>query len=711
MPVEFATTTAPQPPRVRLAADIGGTFTDLVLQTPARRHSCKLLTTPQQPEVAVMDGIAQLLAESGQQAADVGLLVHGTTLATNALIERKGARTALLTTQGFRDVLEMGYEKRYEQYDIHIRRPPELVPRALRFTVPERMAVDGQVLLPLDEAAVARAAQAMREAGVQAVAVGFLHAYAWPAHEQRARAILADVLGPAVTICLSGEVCPEMREYERLSTTCAKAYVRPLMDGYLGRLRERMDSAGLACPLLMMMSGGGVTTLDQARRFPVRLVESGPAGGALLAAQLARDANLHEVMAFDMGGTTAKLCLISQARPQRARRFEVGRVYRNLKGSGLPLRIPVIELVEIGAGGGSLARVDGLQRISVGPDSAGAEPGPACYGRGGVAPTVTDANLVLGRMDAKRFAAGRIPLDMALATRALQDAIAAPLQLDAFWAAAGVSEIVDENMANAARVHAIERGKSIADCTLIAFGGGAPLHAARLAQKLGLTRILVPAGAGVGSAIGFLAAPVSFEVVRSAVGLLAAADVAGLNARLAAMEAQARAVVQPAAAAQGLGAAALQVQRLVDMRYVGQGHELQIALPGGALAAAQVQRLREDFERAYEHSYGLRIADSGVEAVTWSVTVSTPAAPAVPVRLSSRPPLAMTNRSRHVWDPDLGRAQDFDLHWRFDLPPLALVLGPALIAEDETTTVVPTGWQAQLDDAGHLHLSLQEAVA
>ncbi len=696
-------------PSARLAADIGGTFTDVVLETAHARHSCKVLTTPRQPELGVMQGIARLLAESGVRASEIGLVIHGTTLATNALIERKGARTALLTTEGFRDVLEMGYEKRYEQYDVNIERPLELVPRALRFTVAERLAADGTVLRELNEAAVRQAAQAMRSAGVQAVAVGFINAYAWPAHEQRARQWLAEELGPEVTLCLSSEVCPEMREYERFSTTCANAYVRPLMAGYLERLRASLDAAGLPVPLLMMMSGGGVTTLELACRFPIRLVESGPAGGAMLASALALACGLHEVMAFDMGGTTAKVCLISGGQAERARRFEVGRVYRNLKGSGLPLRIPVIELVEIGAGGGSIGRVDALGRITVGPDSAGAEPGPACYGLGGEAPTVTDANLVLGRIEPSRFAGGRMALNAAAAQAALLHSVGEALGLNATWAAAGMSEIVEENMANAARVHAVERGKALRSCTMVAFGGAAPLHAARLAAKLGITHIVVPAGAGVGSAIGFLRAPVAFEVVRSDAGRLSGADLAGRNDRLMQMEDQARAVVAPAAQAAGQVNAPLQVTRLAELRYEGQGHELRVPLSAGPLNDAAVQRLLADFEAAYEHAYGLHIPGAEVEVVTWSVTVATPPQPGVVAKLPAAIGEAMAIGQRAVWEPALGQTVNFDLHWRFDLAPGAKVTGPALVLEHETSTLVPAGWLARADSQFHLHLHLQSS--
>ena len=685
---------------VRLAADIGGTFTDVVLETPARRHTCKVLTTPRAPELAVLEGVERLLAESGVGAGEVGLFIHGTTLATNALIERKGARTALLTTEGFRDVLEMGYEKRCDAYDIDVEAAPVLVPRALRHTVRERIAADGAVLLPLDEEGVRRAGLAMRAAGVEAVAVGFLHAWAHPAHEQRARELLQPLLGEGVTICLSSEVCPEMREYERFSTTVANACVRPLMSSYLQRLREGALRRGLRCPLLLMMSGGGLTTLEQAARFPIRLVESGPAGGAILAAHLARECGLSDVLAFDMGGTTAKICLIEDGEPERSRRFEVARAWRNLKGSGLPVRVPVIELVEIGAGGGSIGRVDAMGRITVGPDSCGAEPGPACYGRGGTLPAVTDANLVLGRIDAARFAAGRLPLDAARAAQALQAGVGAALGMDAFWAAAGVSEIVEENMANAARVHAIERGRAPEEHTMIAFGGAAPLHAGRLAQKLGIRRVLVPAGAGVGSAIGFLRAPIAFEVVRSDLALLQQAEPAAVQARLAAMAAQARAVVEPAAAGQ-----TLHETRLAELRYAGQGHELRVRLPGpgeGPLDAAALAALAERFEQAYEQVYGLRIPGSAVEVVTWSVTVSTAPPPAQPAALPAAGRVRVAQGRREAWEPGRSERQPFGLHWRFDLAPGERIDGPALVAEHETTVVVPAGWQARLDSHGHL---------
>jgi N-methylhydantoinase A len=685
--------------RARLAADIGGTFTDVVLEHAGRRVSAKVLTTPGAPEAGMLEGIAQVLQASALAPADVDVLIHGTTLATNALIERAGARTAFVTTAGFRDVLEMGYEKRYEHYDLNLELPAPLVPRELRFPVTERMTARGVVHVPLAEADVEQLAQALRARRVEAVAIGFLHAYANDAHERRAGEILAARL-PEVAITLSSAVCPEIREYERFSTACANAYVQPLMARYLGQLAAELERLGFRCPLYLMTSGGGLTTLEAARRFPVRLIESGPAGGAILSAGIARQAGLAEVLSFDMGGTTAKICFISDGRPEQSRRFEVARVWRNLRGSGLPVRIPVTEMVEIGAGGGSIARVDALGRIRVGPQSAGAEPGPVCYRRGGAEPTVTDANVVLGRIDPAAFAGGTLALDDAGAQRAVLERIGAPLKLDARWAAAGIGEIVEENMASAARVHAIERGKVAERCTLIAFGGGAPLHAARLAAKLGMTRVLVPLDASVGSAIGFLRAPMAFEVVRSFAFEEKAFDAEAINRLLDAMRAEAAAIV-----AAGAPGAPLATHRMVEMRHRGQGHEMAVPLPDRALSAGDCAVLRESYQARYEEQFGVRIADVPVEFLTWSVAVAAAAAEDVAPPAPPAGGAAMPRGHREVFDPASGRAERCPLYWRAELPARARIGGPALVAEAQTTTLVPAGWDAEVTAAGHLLLA------
>jgi N-methylhydantoinase A len=684
--------------RARLAADIGGTFTDVVLEHAGRRHSAKVLSTPRAPEVGMLEGIARVLENAALRPADIGVLIHGTTLATNALIERKGAKTALITTAGFRDVLEMGYEKRYEHYDLDQELPAPLVPRELRFPVEERMTAKGTVRTPLQEREFEKILEEIKSRRVEAVAIGFLHSYANDAHERRAGEILAKEF-PDLAITLSSAVCPEIREYERFSTACANAYVQPLMKSYLKRLAAELARRGFRCPLYLMTSGGGLTTLEAAQRFPVRLVESGPAGGAILSAGLARENGLEEVLSFDMGGTTAKICFIGAGRPERSRKFEVARVWRNLKGSGLPLRIPVTEMVEIGAGGGSIARLDEIARIQVGPASAGAEPGPACYGRGGSEPTVTDADVVLGRIDPASFAGGTLRLDPGKAEAVLVEKLGSALKLDALWAAAGVGEIVEENMASAARVHAIERGKSPERCTMIAFGGAAPLHAARLAAKLGMRRVLVPADASVGSAVGFLRAPVAFEVVRSLNLHENAFDFSLVNGLLKTMQDEVRAIV----AAGALGAR-LETHRSVEMRYLGQGHEISVPLPGRALTTADAKRLRAEYERRYEEQFGLRIADVPVEFLTWSVGVSTKQQAKRGRKRKAGISKAIRGSTSSVFDPVRGRTERIASYRRDALAPGARLAGPALVVEPQTTTLVPRGWRCRVTPAGHLLL-------
>jgi N-methylhydantoinase A len=672
--------------RYRLAVDIGGTFTDVAVACQGRTWTSKVLTTPRAPEEGVMQGIAAALDAAGADRGRVDVVIHGTTLATNAIIERRGARTAMLVTEGFRDSVEMAYENRFEQYDINVQRPAPLVPRRLRIPIAERVAADGEVLRALDPASVERAIDGLEAEAVESVAVAFIHGYANPTHEQRVAARLAERL-PRVTVTLASDVCPEIREYERLSTACANAYVQPLMAGYLDRLSRALGAAGLDCPLLLMTSGGGLTTVETAMRHPIRLVESGPAGGAILASALARRLDLQRVLSFDMGGTTAKICLIDDFAPQSARTFEVDRAHRFTRGSGLPLRIPVIEMVEIGAGGGSLARVDALGRIQVGPQSAGSEPGPACYGRGGARPAVTDADVVLGRIGAADFAGGRMPLDADAAAGAVEAHVGAPLALELPLAAMGVSEVVDENMANAARVHAIERGKDLQGRTLVAFGGAAPVHAARIAEKLGIDTVVVPRDAGVGSAIGFLAAPVSYEVVRSRYLRLSQLDAEGLNALLEAMRAEAEAVVR-------LGApeAPLAERRIAYMRYVGQGHEVEVELPLRALAADDARTLRAAFDRVYEERYGRTIPGMDVEVLTFALSLAAPPAAAPPPEPPREAAVAAPRGERALFD--LGRAEfgPAPVYSR-EVLGATPVAGPVVVVEDQTTTVVPRGFE------------------
>jgi N-methylhydantoinase A len=687
----------------RLAVDIGGTFTDVALEHRGGRATIKVLTTSAAPEVGVLAGVRSILHTSGVAASDIELIIHGTTLATNALIERKGARTALLTTEGFRDVIQMGNESRYDQYDLNITLPQPLVPRSLRLPVAERLDNTGRVLKALDEDGVLALVPLLKQEEVGSIAVGLLHAFVNGEHEQRVRRILNQEL-PDIPVSLSSEVSPEMREWERFSTTVANAYVQPMMAGYLRQLESDLQAAGIAAPLFLMMSGGGLTTIETACRFPIRLVESGPAGGAIFSAFISRECGLDRVLSFDMGGTTAKICLIDDYRPQTARAFEVARVGRFRKGSGLPLRIPVIEMVEIGAGGGSIAHVDSMARIEVGPDSAGSDPGPVCYGRGGGKPAVTDANLLLGRYDPLRFAGGTMTLDTAAARDVLLAEVGAPLGLAPEMAALGVIEIVDENMANAARVHAIESGKTYEGRTLIAFGGGGPVHACRLAEKVGIRRILVPSGAGVGSAIGFLRAPVGYEVVRSLYQRLSTFDTDAVNALLASMRDEAAVVVD-----QGRLGEPVTETRIAFMRYVGQGHEIPVPLPARGLEADDVAAIHAAYEREYAKFFDRPVPGSDVEVMSYAVVLTTETADIAPAPQVTHYEDVAATRSQLIRDTSTGVVAPWAVYDRIGMKIGSRVSGPAIIAEDETSTLIGPGWRAHVNGLGYMEIVQETA--
>ncbi|MBS1303759.1 hydantoinase/oxoprolinase family protein [Loktanella sp. SALINAS62] len=673
---------------MRLGVDIGGTFTDVVLETGTARYSTKVLTTYTAPEDAIVDGMHRVCADAGVEPGRIGQIIHGTTLATNALIERRGARTALITTEGFRDVIEMRSESRFEQYDLNLSLPEPLLPRNRRYVVRERMDADGGVLIPLDRAEVAALADELIVAGYDSIAVGLLHSYVNNAHERLIRDVLAERM-PGVMVSLSSDVSPQMREYERFNTTVANAYIKPLIKSYLGRLAQRLRDEGADCPVFLMHSGGGIIDLATAAEFPVRLVESGPAGGAVFAADIAARHGLDRVLSFDMGGTTAKICLIRDQTPKTARVFEVARTYRFKKGSGMPISIPVIDMVEIGAGGGSLAHIDALRQIRVGPESAGSEPGPACYGRGGTRPAVTDADLVLGKLDPDGFAGGRIPLSTAQSLDALTDTLAIPLDMSAIEAAHGLAEVVDENMANAARVHAVENGEDLADYTMIAFGGAAPLHAARLCEKLGITRCLIPQGAGVGSAIGFLRAPFSFEANRSVFMRLSDFDSGAVTALFDELTAEATGFVRSCDAT-----APIRAEYKIYMRYSGQGWEIPVTLtPDDAKAPDAAIYLRR-FEDAYQTLFNRTVAGMEVEITVWSVNATTPVPPvqredAVTDRRDVTP-----SGQRDLFDAAQARMVNAGVHRRADLTPGDTARGPAVITEDETTIICPSSRDA-----------------
>jgi N-methylhydantoinase A len=688
-----------QAKQIRLGADIGGTFTDVVLDVGGRLHSAKILTTPAAPEQAILDGLAIVATQAGVRPADLDLVIHGTTLATNALIERRGAKTAFVTTEGFRDVIEMRNEGRFAQYDLGLALPTPLVPREHRFAVGGRIGARGQELQPLDEVALEALAERLEAQGFGAIAIGFLHAYVNPDHERRAR----DILAPKVRapISISCEVSPQMREFERFNTVVANAYVRPMMADYLTRLQSRLVDLGACCPVFLIHSGGGLVSVETAVEFPVRLVESGPAGGAIFAADIAERFGLSQVVSYDMGGTTAKICLVDNFAPRTARSFEVARTYRFAKGSGMPISIPVIEMIEIGAGGGSIASIDAMGRIQTGPESAGSEPGPACYQRGGTHATITDADLLLGKIDARNFAGGAIPLSFAGAEAAIAADVGKKLGLAPQAAAFGVVEVVDENMANAARVHAVENGKSISDHVMIAFGGAAPLHAARLCEKLGVDLCLIPEGAGVGSAIGFLKAPFAYEAVASRLIRLSAFDAKAANALIGELRRTAQAFVRSG------GAAELTTDVVAFMRYAGQGWEIPVPLPDRAFEADDAAALRAAFQDAYARFFGRAIdalGDLEIEIVTWSVKVQEKRA------RPSRRELEVTGipvdakTEREIFDPARGATMTSAVHERAALPAGARVAGPAVIVERETATIVSSGFDAVRQSDGALLL-------
>ncbi|MEM7733721.1 MAG: hydantoinase/oxoprolinase family protein [Pseudomonadota bacterium] len=687
---------------LRLAIDIGGTFTDTVLmEGDTVLATTKTPTTPQNPTLGALDGVTHVMAD--RDWADVTGFVHGTTLATNALIERRGARVATITNEGFRDILEIAYERRYSQYDINLKKPDLIVPRDRAFTIAGRMDVSGSEITPLDKSAIPALVTALRDAGTEAIAICLLHAYANPAHEVRLRALLQAEL-PGLAISLSHEVSPEAREFDRLCTTIANAYIQPLMSDYLSDFAKQFAARGITCPILMMTAGGGMTTLKTAAALPIRLVESGPAGGAILAARVAEDAGETDVLSFDMGGTTAKLCLIDNYRPQTARRFEIARAERFIKGSGMPVRIPVLEMIEIGAGGGSIASADRLGRIQVGPQSAGSEPGPAAFGKGGTHPTVTDADILQGLIEPASFAEGRLRIDITKSEDALTTDLGDPLGLTPQEAAAGISEIVDENMAGAGRMHAVESGKDLSTRTMIAFGGNGPLHATRVARRAGVRRILIPHDPGVGSAVGFLYAPVSFEIVRSRYAMLDTLDIPGLNAFFTAMIQEAETVVRAGATGP------LDRTRSAFMRYHGQGHEIEIPLPDRDLTADDLDTLREAFEQEYRTQFSRAVPGMTIEILNWSTRVASRTdhrRDAVRKGAASSPtPARHTTILCEVTNTQSSAA----IHERDTLQPGAQIPGPALIIEPQTTTYVSADFTAQVAPNGTLILTAQEAA-
>lgn len=692
----------------RIGFDIGGTFTDFVLleTESGRLHTHKALTTSQDPAAGSIVGLEALVAKAGKSFADIADIVHGTTIVTNAIIERRGAKTALLTTRGFRDVLEMATEQRYDAHDLFIRFPDPLVERSMCFEVDERIAADGSVVTPIVARQVRDLLASAVAAGAEAVAVSFMHAYKNDTHERLVAAIAADEY-PDLSVCLSSEVCAEVREYERATTTTANAYVMPLIDPYVRSIEGALRERGFSGSLYLMQSSGQLASPAMARRFPIRLLESGPAGGAIAAGYFGRIAGHDDVIAFDMGGTTAKVCLIEDGRADVAPMIEAAREHRFKRGSGLPVRAPVIDMIEIGAGGGSIAHFDELGLMKVGPRSAGSTPGPACYGRGGEKPTVTDANLVLGYLDGASFLGGRMQLDRDAAESAFAP-IAETLSDSSVAAAWGVLAVVCENMGGAARAHVVEKGRDPRGYTMVAFGGAGPAHAIRVAKSLGMAKVVVPQASGVASAVGFLGGRVGHEAVRSAPGLLAGLDWAAVNDLLGELEADGRLLVAEA----GVDAGTIEIRRQVELRLAGQVHNLQVPVPDGALGTDTVPHIADLFAREYRQLYEREPSNADIEVISWRVTALGPD-PKLALASLARPKSASgaSKGTRPVWFPEAGSFVETPVHDRYALVPGQEIHGPAIIEEDESTTVVPPGDHVEVGAGGSLVIHLSQGTA
>ena len=667
---------------MRLAIDIGGTFTDLVLETGNDLLTKKVLTSISQPELAVIEGVSELLEENNIKASDIKMIIHGTTLATNAVIERKGAKTCFITTSGFRDVLDIGYESRFDQYDILIDKTMSLVPRKHRYVIDERTDVNGSIITSIDKDQFCNLITKIKNENFESIAVGFLHSYANPDNEKILKAFLTKEL-PDVEVSVSSDVCPEIREYERFTTTVVNAYIKPLMSNYLKKLDQKLLNSGFNCPLLLMTSGGTLTNISSACNNPVRLVESGPAGGAILATSIAEDMNLNKVISFDMGGTTAKITIIENKKAIKAREFEVDRKARFKKGSGYPLRIPVIEMVEIGAGGGSIARVNKLEQIITGPDSAGSFPGPACYSNGGSMPTITDADLVIGKINPDNFAGGKIKLSKQLADKAITENIVKFVNIDTNIAALAISEIVDETMSNAARVHTVEQGHETSNRTLIAFGGAAPLHIARVAEKLRVSNVIIPTNASVGSAVGFLKAPVGYEVVKSLRMLLNRFETDKVNDLLEKMKNEAQSIIQSET-----GSMKFVEERFAFMRYAGQGHEIKVQVDNNLLTQSDISKIKTSFEKKYEKLYSRILPNADIEILTWSLSLS--------IKNEKFNSFQEINSYKKINEQSLVDIVDYDSSKKIKVPyferdslkPGDIIKGHCIISEEQTTIVV-----------------------
>ena len=675
---------------MRLAIDIGGTFTDIVLEDKTNLLTKKVLTSTSQPEVAVIEGVEELLQENKIKSSDIKMIIHGTTLATNAVIERKGAKTCFITTEGFRDVLDIGYESRFDQYDILIEKTMSLVPRKHRYVIEERTDINGSIIKPINAKKFQSLVDTIKKEKFESIGIGFLHSYANSKNENDLKEFLLKHL-PDVEVSISSDVCPEIREYERFTTTVVNSYIKPLMSRYLKKLESELKQKGFNCPLLLMTSGGTLTNVTSACNNPVRLVESGPAGGAILATSIAEDLKLDKVISFDMGGTTAKITIIENQKAIKAREFEVDRKARFKKGSGFPLRIPVIEMVEIGAGGGSIARVNKLDQIITGPDSAGSNPGPACYSNGGDNPTITDADLVIGKIDPDKFAEGKINLSKEFAKNAITKNISDKLNMKTATAALAISEIVDETMSNAARVHTVEQGHETSNRTLIGFGGAAPLHISRVAEKLRVKKIIIPTNASVGSAVGFLRAPVGYEVVKSLRMLLNKFNFEKVNNLLNSMRSEAQKIIQ-----NNSEKTEFIEERFAFMRYAGQGHEIKVPIDNKVLSNQDAKTIKNSFEANYEKLYSRTLPNADIEILTWSLSLSIMDKNKTEYLELDSYKKIKENSLIDYYDYQSGEQIKIPNYERKKLNPGDLIEGQCVITEAQTTIVVSNNFNTKV---------------
>ncbi len=689
----------------RLGCDIGGTFTDFVLlnDQTGEIKTYKCLTTPKDPSDAVEDGIRGMEKYTPDFMEKLDEVIHGTTLVINSIIERKGAKTGLITTKGFRDVLEIGRGIRYAPYDVFAEFPKPLIPRHLRFEVEERIRNDGSVLQPLDPKEAKQVVRAILKLSVESIAVCLINSFENPAHELMLKEII-EKEAPGISVSISFRVLPQIKEYERTSTTVTNAYVKPLTGRYLSKLAKRLEAIGFKGKLFIMLSSGGVTSVETASEFPVRIIESGPTAAVIAGQYYGRLFNIPEMFCFDMGGTTAKSCLIQKGEAGVVSTFEVGRVQRFMKGSGLTIQVPVVDLMEIGAGGGSIARVSRLGTLQVGPESSGADPGPICYGIGGTDPCVTDADLLLGYLDENYFLGGKMKLDKEAARLGVEEKVAKPLGVTFIQAVWGIHDLINETMAAAAKTHIAEKGGNPNLVTIVAFGGAGPVHAYGLAKKLGAPRLLVPPNAGVGSALGFFTAPRAFDLLRSHKVTLTASDFNEIEKILKELEDEAAKILKKQASEKDI-----QFERSLDMRFVGQGSETNVPISGRDFAKMGKEEVRRRFDEVYEKLYGRTYPDSEVEFINFKVKAS------LPKRLIQFPNINKTGESlskaikgkRKAYSP---MAKDFifyTVYDRYQLFPKAMFKGPAIIEEKESTLIVGEDGSVSVDDFGFLWIDLK----